>query len=178
MKFFPTATGTVISEVSYSENGGPTVTKRKTTKYSSDPSDFVNESEVNVKSNSERKTSQGKIYSVSKTEQYDSDTGRSIKSSPKVVRNGSVKELKEKFVRKSSSSRVIEQKSETKRSSLERETESYSSKNNRNSSTTSFLNSERKASNVKEVMTLMKNADDGKSAYRLENLGHRRFQVS
>jgi hypothetical protein len=152
----------VISEVSYSENGGPTVTKRKTTKYSSDPSDFDNESEVSVKSNkTERKTSQGKIYSVSKTEQYEGDK-TVTKSSPKVIRNGSVKELKEKFVRKSSSSKIVEQKSETKRSSVERESETCcTSKHCKSSVTKSFLNNEKKASNVKEVMTMMKNADSG-----------------
>jgi hypothetical protein len=152
----------VISEVSYSENGGPTVTKRKTTKYSSDPSDFVNESEVSVKSNkTERKTSQGKMYSVSKTEQYEGDK-TVTKSSPKVIRNGSVKELKEKFVRKSSSSKIVEQKSETKRSSVERESETCcTSKHCKSSVTKSFLNNEKKASNVKEVMTMMKNADSG-----------------
>lgn len=153
----------MISEVSYSENGGPTVTKRKTTKYSSDPSDFVNESEVSVKSNkTERKTSQGKIYSVSKTEQYEGDTEVVTKTAPKVIRNGSVKELKEKFVRKSSSSKVVEQKSETKRSSVERESETCcTSKHSKSSVTKSFLNNEKRASNVKEVVTMMKNADNG-----------------
>lgn len=157
--FYSSASGTVISEVSYSENGGPTVTKRKTTKYSSDPSDFVNESEVSVKSNrTERKSSQGKVYSVSRTEQFEGDKEVAKKTSPKVIRNGSVKELKEKFVRKSSSSKVTE----TKRSSVERESESCcTSKHCKSSVTKSFLNNEKKASNVKEVVTMMKNADSG-----------------
>lgn len=106
----------------------------------------------------ERKSSKGGIYSVTKTEKYEEDT----KPSPKVIRNGSVKELKDKFVRKSSSSKVIE-KSETKRSSIERESEVSSvSKQSRSSSQTkTFLNNEKKASNVQEVITYMRNADNG-----------------
>lgn len=153
------ATGTTISEVSYSENGGPTITERKTTKYSSDPSDFAKETEVNVKGNKsvERKSSKSGIYSVTTTENFESD--KQTKPSQKIVRNGSVKELKEKFVRKSSSSKVVE----TKRSSVERDSEmsSVSKHSKVSNETKSFLNNEKKASNVKEVITYMRNADNG-----------------
>lgn len=142
------------------------MTKRKTTKYSSDPSDFVNESEVSLKSNkTERKTSQGKIYSVSKTEQYENDKEVTKKSAPKVIQNGSVKELKEKFVRKSSSSKITEQKNETKRSSVERESECCTSKHSKSSVTKSFLNNEKKATSAKEVVKMMKNADNSKKFF-------------
>lgn len=154
----------MVSEISYSENGSPAVVQRKTTKYSTDPSDFSRETDVkSSKSVTERKGSKG-IYSVTKTEKIqESDK----KPTPRVIRNGSVKELKEKFVRKDSSSKMSEKstRSESKRTSIDRESESYStSKSTRSSSETkSFLNSERKASNVKEVMSMMKNADDGEN---------------
>lgn len=108
--------------------------------------------------NVERKSSKGGIYSVTKTEKFESDKDTVTKSSPKVIRNGSVKELKDKFVRKSSSSKITE----TKRSSVERESESSSfSKHSKFSNETkSFLNNEKKASNVKEVISYMRNADD------------------
>lgn len=141
--------------------------ERKTTRYSTDPSDFATEIDADYKtSTSERKSSRGGIYSVTKIEKFQDD-GKTKSSSPssKVIRRGSVKELKEKFVRKDSSSKVTD----SKRSSVERhasdsETESYSvSRNYRSSSkeSKSFLNSEKKASNVQEVMTYMRNADHG-----------------
>ncbi|KAG5682663.1 hypothetical protein PVAND_012002 [Polypedilum vanderplanki] len=148
-------TGTIISEVSYSENGGPAVVQRKTTKYSSDPSDFTNETDLrSSKAITERKNSRGGIYSVTKVEKLESDSKK-----PKVIRNGSVKEIKEKFVRKDSSSKMS-----TKRSSIDRDSESSHnvSKSSKmtSSETKTFLNSERKASNVKEVVTMMKNSDN------------------
>lgn len=158
MNYFQ-ATGTVISELSYSENGGPTVVQRKTTKYSTDPSDFTIETDEHVKSKTvtERKDSRNRIYSLTKVDKIESDK----KPSPKIIRNGSVKELKEKFVRKDSSSKMST-KSE-KRFSIDREFESYSSKTAKSTSEAkSFLNSEKKASNVQEVIAYMKNADEGK----------------
>lgn len=131
--------------------------QRKTTKYSSDPSDFTHETDVrSSKAVTERKNSRGGVYSVTKVEKIEGD---SKKPAPKVIRNGSVKELKEKFVRKDSSSKMS-----SKRSSIDRDSETRSvSKSSKSSSseTKTFLNSERKASNVKEVITMMKNADNG-----------------
>lgn len=162
LKIIFVATGSVTSQVSYSTNGRPAVVERKTTKYSTDPSDFANEIDADYKI-SERKNSRGGVYSVTKVEKFQDD--ERSKPVSKVIRRGSVKELKEKFVRKDSSSKVTD----TKRSSVERhdtesETESYSvSKQYRSSSkeSKSFLNSEKKASNVQEVMTFMRNADRG-----------------
>lgn len=91
---------------------------------------------------------------MTKVEKFQDD-GKT-KPLSKVIRRGSVKELKEKFVRKDSST--------VERHESESETESYSvSKQYRSSSkeSKSFLNSEKKASNVKEVMTYMRNADHG-----------------
>lgn len=108
------------------------------------------------------------MYSVTKTEKFESDKDTTTKSSPKFIRNGSVKELKDKFVRKSSSSKVTE----TKRSSVERESESSSSVSKHSkfsNETKSFLNNEKKASNVKEVIAYMRNADDGESTTQLGN---------
>jgi hypothetical protein len=143
-----------VSEVSYSENGGPAHVQRKTTKYSSDPSDFTIETDVrSSKAVTERKNSRGGVYSVTKVEKFESDNKK-----PKVIRNGSVKELKEKFVRKDSSSKM------TAKSTMDSESHSSvskSSKTSKSSETKTFLNSERKASNVKEVMSMMKNADNG-----------------
>lgn len=175
------ATGSVVSEVSYSENGKPAVVERKTMQYSTDPSDFKNEIDADYKtSTNERKSSRGGIYSVTKIEKFGGDekstTTKSVTSSPssKVIRRGSVKELKEKLIRKGSSSKVTETSSssrtETKRSSVdyrdsENESESYrvSSKTHRSGSkdSKSFLNSEKKASNVQEVLSYMRNADHG-----------------
>lgn len=178
---FILATGTIVSEVSYSENGAPAVVERKTTKYSSDPSDFTNEIHSDYKtSTTERKSSRGGVYSVTKLEKFQTDEKSSMKStstpSARVIRRGSVKELKEKFVRKDSSSKTIDSssKSNTKRSSVdyrdsESESESYSvSKQCKTSSkqSKSFLNSEKKASNVQEVLTLMRNADHGEFLMR------------
>lgn len=136
--------------------------QRKTTKYSSDPSDFSHETDVrSSKAVTERKNSRG-VYSVTKVEKLEND---SKKPTPKVIRNGSVKELQEKFVRKDSSSKIS-----SKRSSIDRDSESrnVSSKTSKSSSETkTFLNSERKASNVKEVITMMKNADNGKERRKL-----------
>lgn len=174
--FFITATGTVVSEVSYSENGKPATVQRKTTKYSTDPSDFTHEIDSDYKtSTSERKSSRGGVYSVTKIEKLQDNGKSSVKTtsapSSRIIRRGSVKELKEKFVRKDSSSKVTENssRSDTKRSSVnyhdsESESESYSvSKQYRSSSkdSKSFLNSEKKASNVQEVLSYMRNADHG-----------------
>lgn len=95
---------------------------------------------------------------MTKVEKFQDD-GKT-KPLSKVIRRGSVKELKEKFVRKDSSAK----RSSVERHDSESETESYSvSKQYRSSSkeSKSFLNSEKKASNVKEVMTFMRNADHG-----------------
>lgn len=165
-----------MSEVSYSENGRPAVVERKTTKYSTDPSDFANEIDSDYKtSTNERKSSRGGVYSVTKMEKFQDEGKSSVKSttspSSRIIRNGSVKELKEKFVRKDSLSKVSETSSrmETKRTSVDRhdsesESESYSvSKQYKSSSkgSKSFLNSEKKASNVQEVISYMRNADEG-----------------
>ncbi|CRL04389.1 CLUMA_CG017480, isoform B [Clunio marinus] len=159
-------TGSTYTEVSYSENGRPATVERKTTRYSTDPSDFDNKLDSDYKKG-ERKGSRGGMYSVTKTEKFVDD---GTTPSSKVIRRGSVKELKEKFVRKDSSSKVTESsssKKETKRSSVdhrdsESENETYRiSRQYRSSSRDSktFLNSEKKASNVQEVMSYMKNAD-------------------
>lgn len=174
MNLFTSASGTIISEVSYSENGRPAVVERKTTKYSTDPSDFSHETDSDYKtSTSEKKSSRGGVYSVSKLEKFQDDGKTSSTASPKFIRRGSVKELKEKFVRKDSSSKVTESSSrtDTKRTSgkyhdSESESESFSvSKQCKTSSkeTKSFLNSEKKASNVNEVLNYMRNADHGES---------------
>lgn len=167
------ATGSIVSEVSYSENGKPAVVERKTMQYSTDPLDFKSEIDTDYKTSTiERKSSRGGIYSVTKIEKFQDDgkTARksSITSSPssKIIRRGSVKEIKEKLIRKSSSSKVTESSSkcETKRS-VDRDSESES-ENRRGSkqykgSDKSFLNSEKKASNVQEVLSYMRNADNG-----------------
>lgn len=151
----------MFNEVSYSENGGPTTTERSTMQYSTDPTDFT---EISLDSNSktstvERKNSRGGIYSITKLEKIQDD--KKVASMPRIIRRGSVKELKEKFVRKDSSSSVKSQK----RSSVERETSSSTSKftkeSKSSSETKSFLNSEKKASNVHEIMDMMRNADNG-----------------
>ena len=156
-----------MSEVSYSENGKPAVVERKTTKYSSDPADFSNEINSDYKtSTSERKSSRGGVYSVTKLEKFQDDGKSTVKSSSapssKIIRRGSVKELKDKFVRKDSSSKVTESRVDRDSAS---ESESYSVsrkyKTSSNDTTKSFLNSEKKASNVQEVMSYMKNADNG-----------------
>jgi hypothetical protein len=147
--------------------------QRKVTQYSTDPSDFSNKTDLDYKtSTSERKSSRGGVYSVTKIEKFQDDGKASTKTitstpSSKVIRRGSVKELKEKFVRKDSSSKVTE--SSTKRSSVdyrgsESESESYSvskQKKSSSNSSKSFLNSEKKASNVQEVLSYMRNADHG-----------------
>lgn len=130
-------------------------------KYSTDPSDFAVETDVIKKSKSvtERKDSRGGIYSVTKVEKLESDK----KPAPKVIRNGSVKELKEKFVRKDSSSKMSSTRNESKRSSIDHESSSCTVSRTVKSSSEakSFLNSDKKASNVKEVISYMKNADEG-----------------
>lgn len=166
------ASGTIVSEVSYSENGKPAVVERKTAKYSSNPSDFTSEINTDYKtSTSERKSSRGGVYSVTKLEKFQDDGKSTVKSSTtvpssKVIRRGSVKELKEKFVRKDSSSKITE--SSTKRSSVDRDSESGSESysmsrqyKTTSNETKTFLNSEKRASNVQEVMSYMKNADNG-----------------
>lgn len=165
-----------MSEVSYSENGRPAVVQRKTTQYSTDPSDFTQEIDSDYKtSTSERKSSRGGVYSVTKMEKFQDDGTTVVKtvSSPsaKIIRRGSVKELKEKFVRKDSKTKVTESssKAEIKRSSVEyrgseSESETFNVSKQSKSSTKaskSFLNSEKKASNVQEVITYMRNADNG-----------------
>lgn len=171
-----------MSEVSYSENGRPAVVERKTTKYSTDPSDFSNEIDSDYKtSTNEKKSSRGGVYSVTKMEKFHDDGKSNVKSpSSRIIRNGSVKELKEKFVRKGSSSRVTESssKTETKRTSVdchdsESESESYSvSKSYKSSSkdSKSFLNSEKRASNVQEVISYMRNADHGEFIIIITNV--------
>lgn len=139
-------------------------------KYSTDPSDFTSEIDTDYKTRtSERKSSRGGVYSVTKIEKFQDDdksTTKSITSSPssKIIRRGSVKEIKEKLIRKGSSSKVTES---TRRSSggcqnCDCET-STTSKEYKTSSkgTKSFLNSEKKATNVKEVLSYMRNADNG-----------------
>jgi len=166
--------------VSYSENGRPATTERKTTKYSTDPADFNDEIALDYKTSStnERKNSRGGgVYSVTKTEKYHGDnnsnsnskTSRSsTPSSSKVIRRGSVKELKEKFIRKDSSSKVTESsvydsQSETESHNVNSSSSTTTKRFSKSSSseTKSFLNSEKKASNVKEVLSYMKNADHG-----------------
>jgi hypothetical protein len=154
-----------VSEVSYSENGRPATVERKTMKYSTDPSDFAHEIDSDYKtSTSERKSSRGGVYSVTKLEKFQDD-GKSTSS--KTNRHDSVKELKDKFVKKDSSSSVTE----SKRSSVdyrdpESENESSTVSKHHKSSTSSqsksFLNSEKKASNVQDVLSYMQNADHGK----------------
>lgn len=140
-----------MSEVSYSENGKPANVERKTMKYSTDPSDFAHEIDSDYKtSTSERKSSRGGVYSVTKLEKFQDE------DKPRVVRRGSVKELKEKFVKKDSSSKITE--SSTKRSSISSDCEIKSSSS---SQSKSFLNSEKKASNVQDVLSYMRNADHG-----------------
>lgn len=173
-----------MSEVSYSENGGPAVVERKTMKYSSDPSDFTTEIDSDYKTSTiERKSSRGGVYSVTKVEKFQDDGKSSVKTatvpSVKVIRRGSVKELKEKFVRKDSSSKVIESssKSSTKRTSVDHHGSESESDSHRVSKTSyksssardskSFLNSEKKASNVQEVLTYMRNADEGEFEVKL-----------
>lgn len=145
--------------------------------YSTDPSDFNNEIDADYKtSTSERKSSRGGVYSVTKIEKFQDDgkTTKSITSSSpssRIIRRGSVKEMKEKLIRKGSSSKVTESssKTETKRSSVdyrdsENESESFRvSKQYKTASkeSKSFLNSEKKASNVQEVLSYMRNADHG-----------------
>lgn len=151
-------------------------------KYSSDPSDFTTEIDSDYKtSTSERKSSRGGVYSVTKIEKMEDDGKSSIKTatvpSAKVIRRGSVKELKEKFVRKDSSSKVIESssKSSTKRTSIDHHGSESESDSHRVSKTykssgrdsKSFLNSEKKASNVQEVLTYMRNADEGEFTVKL-----------
>lgn len=105
---------------------------------------------------------------IEKFQDDDKSTTKSITSSPssKIIRRGSVKEIKEKLIRKGSSSKVTES---SKRSSIDYkncdgECETYTvSKGYKSSSkdSKSFLNSEKKASNVQEVLTYMRNADNG-----------------
>lgn len=148
-------------------------------KYSTDPSDLSNEIDQDYKtSTSERKSSRGGVYSVTKYEKFQDDGKKSSAKSTsapssRIIRRGSVKELKEKFVRKDSSSKVTESssKTDTKRTSVdyrdsESESESFRvSKQYKSSSSSkeskSFLNSEKRASNVQEVLSYMRNADDG-----------------
>lgn len=117
---------------------------------------------MNVKSKSvtERKDSRGGIYSVTKVEKFESDK----KSTPRVIRNGSVKEIKEKFVRKDSSSKMS--RNESKRSSVDHHDSECCSvsktvRSSQSSETKSFLNNDKKATSVKEVITYMRNADEG-----------------
>lgn len=142
-----------MSEVSYSENGRPATVERKTMKYSTDPSDFAHEIDSDYKtSTSERKSSRGGVYSVTKLEKFQDD-GKSTSS--KTNRHDSVKELKDKFVKKDSSSSVTESENESS-------TVSKHHKSSTSSQSKSFLNSEKKASNVQDVLSYMKNADHGK----------------
>lgn len=163
-----------MSEVSFSEAGDPAVVERKTMKYSSDPSDFTTEIDSDYKaSTAVRKSSRGGVYSVTKIEKFQDDGKSSVKTatvpSAKFIRRGSVKELKEKFVRKDSSSKVIERTSVDYHGS-ESESDSYRVSNTYKSSgrdSKSCLNSEKKASNVQEVLTYMRNADEGEFEEKL-----------
>ena len=164
----------MVSEVSYSENGQPAKVERKSMQYSTDPTDF-DQQEIDMDSKtstSERKSSRGAggVYSVTKTDRYQDDSKKKSVTAPsaKVIRRGSVKELKDKFIRKDSSSRVTESSS-NKRTSVDYdydsgsdvETYSVCKESKTSSSTKSFLNSGSKASNVQEVLTYMRNADNG-----------------
>lgn len=163
--------GSMVSEVSYSENGQPANVERKTMQYSTDPTDFdQQEIDMDSKTNtSERKSSRGGVYTVTKTDRYQDDSKK--KTSAKIIRRGSVKELKDKFIRKDSSSRVAESSStsQNKRTSVDyddysgSEGESYSvcKESKTSSSSKSFLNSNSKATNVQEVLNYMRNADNG-----------------
>lgn len=165
----------MVSEVSYSENGQPAKVERKTMQYSTDPTDFDQEIDMDSKtSTSERKSSRGGVYSVTKTDRYQDDSKKKSVTAPsaKIIRRGSVKELKDKFIRKDSSSRVTESSTSTsqnKRTSVDYddysgsdgETYSVCKETKTSSSSKSFLNSNSKASNVQEVLTYMRNADNG-----------------
>jgi hypothetical protein len=119
-------------------------------KYSTDPSDFTSEIDTDYKtSTSERKSSRGGIYSVTTIEKFQDDgksTTKSVTSSPssKIIRRGSV------------DYHDCEGECETYKVSKGYKTTSKDSK--------SFLNSEKKASNVQEVLSYMKNADNGEFA--------------
>lgn len=167
--------GSMVSEVSYSENGQPAKVERKTMQYSTDPTDFdQQEIDMDSKTNtSERKSSRGGVYTVTKTDRYQDDSKKKSLTAPssKIIRRGSVKELKDKFIRKDSSSRVTESSStsQNKRTSVdyddysgsEGETYSVCKESKTSSSSKSFLNSNSKATNVQEVLTYMRNADNG-----------------
>lgn len=155
--------------------------ERKTTKYSTDPTDLAYKTSSDSRtSTNERRSSRGGVYSVTKLEKFEGDgkspAKTSTSSSAKAIRRGSEKELKENFTRKDSSSKVTESSSKsskttsTKRTSIEHhdtesESEAYSvSKQYKSSSSKaskSFLNNEKKASNVQEVLSYMRNADHG-----------------
>lgn len=141
-------------------------------------------------STSERKGSRGGVYSVTKIEKFEDDGKSATKSitsssspSSKIIRRGSVKELKDKLIRKGSSTKVTESssKTETKRSSVdyrdsENESDSYRvTKQYKTASkeSKSFLNSEKKASNVQEVLSYMRNADHGELALFGEETHHK-----
>lgn len=143
--------------------------------YSTDPNDFGNEIDMDFKTTTdERKSSRGGVYSVTKVEKFIDNEKASSQSVPssKVIRRGSVKELKEKFVRKDSMTKKTKSssKTETKRSSVdyhesgsEIDSQNVSNYYTTSSESKSFLNSDKKASNVQEVITLMRNADDGEN---------------
>lgn len=166
----------MVSEVSYSENGQPAKVERKTMQYSTDPTNF-DQQEIDMDSKtstSERKSSRGGVYTVTKTDRYQDDSKKKSVTAPsaKIIRRGSVKELKDKFIRKDSSSRVTESSTSTsqnKRTSVDYddysgsdgETYSVHKESKTSSSSKSFLNSNSKASNVQEVLTYMRNADNG-----------------
>lgn len=152
----------MISETSYSENGQPAVVERKSMSYSTDPSDLV-DIDLNCKTSTiERKNSRGGIYSVTKIEKFQKNSNNKAQAiatstpTPKVIRRGSVKELKEKFIKKDSSSSVS-----TKTETTKTEDEIESCHISGSAESKSFLNSEKKASNVQEVITYMRNADNG-----------------
>lgn len=175
--------GTVISETSYSENGQPAVVERKSMHYSTDPSDLVDvDIDENCKTSTvERKNSRGGVYSVTKVEKFQKNANKplAITSSPssKVIRRGSVKELKEKFIKKDSSSSVTEKVTKTKTIDLsDDEHESchiHSSADNK-----SFLNSDKRASNVHEVITYMRNADNGEIFNLIESIAYNFKSIS
>lgn len=112
---FFVATGSIITEVSYSENGKPAVVERKMTQYSTDPNDLKTKSGKTL----EKKGSKGRgeMFSVTTVEKFKDDDKSSSKQSTatptttRLIRRGSVKELKEKFVTKSSSRSATSTKS-------------------------------------------------------------------
>ncbi|XP_055845795.1 titin isoform X3 [Episyrphus balteatus] len=118
-------TGTVITEKYYSENGAEPVGERKVTVYSTNPEDLVDLETQYDRRDSEtvkrEKLSKDGVTTVTKVQKIGkykpgeipslTDDAEFSKSSSKIVRRGSVKEMSEKFIRKESSSSVTEKSS-------------------------------------------------------------------